>query len=130
MARVDPRSHVVQASEADRLPVGAVVVDFDGTACSVDVSEVLLEAFGHPTWIAYNDLVADGSMGLREAGGHQAALLTGTRAEMLAFALARSPLDPTFPPFVEWAESRKLDFTVVSDGFGFYLRPILEAAGL
>ncbi len=118
------------ARPAEPAPVGAVVVDFDGTACSVDVSEVLLEGFGDPSWITYNEMVADGSMGLREAGGHQAALLTGRRAEMLAFAVAHSPLDPTFLSFVEWAESLELDLTVVSDGFGFYLRPILEAAGL
>jgi 2-hydroxy-3-keto-5-methylthiopentenyl-1-phosphate phosphatase len=49
---------------------------------------------------------------------------------MLAFALERFALDPTFPPFVEWAEGEGVPVTIVSDGFGFYLRPMLEAAGL
>ena len=112
------------------LPVGAALVDFDGTACLADVSEVLLEEFGDPSWPRYDELVDHGEMGLREAAHHQSAMLRGTREQMLAFAVERCPLDPTFPGFVEWAEHRDLSLTLVSDGFGFYVRPILEAAGL
>jgi 2-hydroxy-3-keto-5-methylthiopentenyl-1-phosphate phosphatase len=32
------------------LPIGAVLVDFDGTACLHDVAEHLLIEFGHPSW--------------------------------------------------------------------------------
>ncbi len=49
---------------------------------------------------------------------------------MVAFAVERCALDPTFPGFVEWAGRLALPLTIVSDGFGFYVRPILEAAGL
>jgi 2-hydroxy-3-keto-5-methylthiopentenyl-1-phosphate phosphatase len=112
------------------LPVRAVLVDFDGTACLDDVSEVLLEEFGDPGWPLYDELVDRGEMGLREAGRHQSAMLAGTSEEMLAFALDRCRLDSTFPPFVAWAEENALAVTVVSDGFGFYIRPMLEAAGL
>ncbi|MGZ4125539.1 MAG: HAD-IB family phosphatase [Actinomycetota bacterium] len=115
---------------ADPAPVGALVVDFDGTACTADVVEVLLETFGDPSWRTLNDRVVDGSIGLREGTGRQAELLTGTREEMLAFAIDRCPLDPTFPGFVAWAEERAIPLTVVSDGFGFYIRPMLAAAGL
>jgi 2,3-diketo-5-methylthio-1-phosphopentane phosphatase len=112
------------------LPVRAVLVDFDGTACLDDVSEVLLQEFGDPGWPLYDEMVDRGEMGLREAGRHQSAMLAGGREEMLAFALDRCRLDPTFPPFVAWAEASALTVTVVSDGFAFYIRPMLEAAGL
>jgi len=112
------------------LPVRAVLVDFDGTACLDDVSEVLLEEFGDPGWPLYDELVDQGAMGLREAARHQTAMLAGAMEEMLAFALDRCRLDPTFPPFVAWAEGSELAVTVVSDGFAFYIRPMLEAAGL
>ena len=112
------------------LPVGTVLVDFDGTACSQDVVEVLLNEFGDPSWIALNDRVVDGSIGLREGTGGQAELLTGTREEMLAFAVSQCSLDPTFAEFVAWTESIGLPMTIVSDGFGFYIQPILTAAGL
>ncbi|MGQ0669629.1 MAG: HAD-IB family phosphatase [Actinomycetota bacterium] len=112
------------------LTIGALLVDFDGTACAADVSEVLLDAFGEPGWEAYDEAVDRGEMGLREAARHQSAMLKGTREEMLAFAIERCPLDSTFPPFVGWAEEHGLPMTLVSDGFAFYIRPILEAAGL
>lgn len=112
------------------LPVSALVVDFDGTACRQDVSELLLDAFGEPGWEAYDEAVDRGEMGLREAARHQAAMLHGSREAMLAYALERAELDPTFPPFVAWARSRGLPLEVVSDGFAFYIRPMLERAGL
>ncbi|HJS26276.1 MAG TPA: HAD-IB family phosphatase [Actinomycetota bacterium] len=110
--------------------VGALLVDFDGTACMQDVSELLLDRFGEPGWEHFDEAVDRGQMGLREAAGHQAAMLGGTREEMLAFALAVAELDPTFPAFVAWAEERAIPITLASDGFGFYVRPILETAGL
>jgi 2,3-diketo-5-methylthio-1-phosphopentane phosphatase len=112
------------------LPVRALVVDFDGTACLQDVTEELLIAFGDPSWPEYDDAVDRGEMGLREAAGHQAAMLRDSRDEMLAYALEHAELDPTFPSFVAWAEANGLPLSLVSDGFAFYIRPILEAAGL
>ncbi|HZP90367.1 MAG TPA: HAD-IB family phosphatase [Actinomycetota bacterium] len=110
--------------------VGALLVDFDGTACAVDVAEVLLARFGEPDWQRYDDMVDRGEIGLREAARIQSSMLHGTREEMIAHAVEHGPLDPTFPSFVAWAETCGLPLTIVSDGFGFYIQPILEAAGL
>jgi 2,3-diketo-5-methylthio-1-phosphopentane phosphatase len=112
------------------LPVRALVVDFDGTACLQDVSEELLVSFGDPGWPAYDDAVDRGEMGLREAARHQSAMLSGSREEMLAYALEHAELDPTFAPFVAWADAQGMPVQLVSDGFAFYIRPILQAAGL
>jgi 2-hydroxy-3-keto-5-methylthiopentenyl-1-phosphate phosphatase len=112
------------------LAVRALLVDFDGTACLQDVSEMLLDAFGEPGWDRFDDAVDRGEVGLREAGEHQVAMLRGARDEMLAFALDHAELAPTFVPFVEWAEERRLPLELASDGFAFYIRPILERAGL
>ncbi len=112
------------------LAAKALLVDFDGTACLQDVSELLLHAFGEPGWERFDDAVDCGEMGLREAGEHQIAMLRGSLEEMLAFALERAELAPTFAPFVEWAEERRLPLELASDGFAFYIRPNLERAGL
>ncbi len=112
------------------VPVGGILVDFDGTACMQDVSEVLLEEFGDPGWPRYDELVSDGVMGLREAAQHQVGMLRGSYEEMLAFALRTCDLDRTFPSFVGWSEAQGIDLTLVSDGFAFYIRPLLEAGGL
>ncbi len=112
------------------VPVGALLVDFDGTACIQDVSELLLDRFGEPGWEAYDEAVDRNEMGLREAAGRQAEMLHGSRDEMLAFALDRASLAPTFPSFVDWAREQDLQLTLASDGFAFYIRPILRTAGL
>jgi 2,3-diketo-5-methylthio-1-phosphopentane phosphatase len=49
---------------------------------------------------------------------------------MLAYALERASLAPTFAPFVEWADANGLPITLASDGLAIYIRPILERAGL
>ena len=112
------------------LPVKALLVDFDGTACLQDVSVMLLDTFGEPGWQRFDEAVDRGEMGLREAGDHQVAMLRGSREEMLAFAVPRMQLAPSFAPFVGWAEERDLPLVLASDGFAFYIRPILEGAGL
>jgi 2-hydroxy-3-keto-5-methylthiopentenyl-1-phosphate phosphatase len=110
--------------------IRALLVDFDGTVCVEDVSEELLDAFGEGDWRACDDAVDRGELGLRQAAERQAAMLRASREGMLAFALEKFSLDPTFAPFVEWTEHAGLPITVVSDGFGFYVRPMLEREGL
>jgi 2-hydroxy-3-keto-5-methylthiopentenyl-1-phosphate phosphatase len=112
------------------LAVKALLVDFDGTACLQDVSEMLLDAFGEPGWERFDDAVDRGEMGLREAGEHQVAMLHGSLEEMLGFALERAELAPTLGSFAAWAEERALPLVLASDGFAFYIRPILERAAL
>ena len=112
------------------LPVGAVLVDFDGTACSHDVAEHLLIEFGGPTWHEWDEAVDRGEVPLREAILAQDALLRADRETMLAFALDHCPLDPTFSSFCRWLADLDIPVAIVSDGFGFYIGPILEAAGL
>lgn len=112
------------------LTVRSVLVDFDGTACASDVSEVLLQRFGDPGWNRYDDLVARGEMGLRDAARAQASMLRATPEEMVDYAVEHCGLDPSFPPFVRWTESHEIPLTIASDGFGFYVLPILRASGL
>ena len=112
------------------LPIGAVLVDFDGTACTVDVSEAMLMAFGDPGWSEYDEAVDRREIGLRVAIQAQNAMIKAGRDELLAFALERCPLEPTFAPFVDWLAAQDIPVAIVSDGFGFYVRPILEASGL
>ena len=112
------------------LPVGAVLVDFDGTACSHDVAEHLLTEFGRANWADYDEAVDLGEIGLREAINAQNAMLDADRPTLLAFARDHCPMDPTFASFVGWLETHDVPVAVVSDGFGFYIEPKLEAVGL
>ena len=110
--------------------IASLLIDFDGTACPHDVSEELLDRFGDGDWRRYDDAVDRGELGLRQAAEIQSSMLRATREEMLEFALERFTVDETFPRFVAYASVTWRPLTVISDGFGFYVRPILERAGL
>lgn len=112
------------------LPVGAVLVDFDGTACLHDVAEHMLVEFGPASWADFDDAVDRGDIGLRQAINAQDAMLDADRETLLAFARRHCPMDPTFASFVEWLGSHDVPVALVSDGFGFYIGPHLEAAGI
>lgn len=111
------------------LPVGAVLVDFDGTACAHDVAEHLLVAFGEQGWAAYDEAVDRGEISLREAIVAQDRM-DASRETLLAHALEHCHMDPTFAPFCAWLAEHGVGVTVVSDGFGFYIEPLLASVGL
>jgi 2-hydroxy-3-keto-5-methylthiopentenyl-1-phosphate phosphatase len=110
------------------LQVGAILVDFDGTACLHDVAEHLLVEFGDPSWPTYDAAVDRGEIGLRTAITAQAGLIRGGFDDLLAFAHEHCPMDPTFGPFVARCREVGVPVTLVSDGFGFYIDPLLRAA--
>ena len=110
--------------------VRAAVLDFDGAVSPHDVTEELLRAFAPPSWWDIEAEMRAGRLGLRAALIRQAELLSGSQERMLAFAMERFGVDETFPPFVRWATSRGIDLAVASDGLGFYIEPMLAAAGL
>ncbi len=111
-------------------PIDAVLVDFDGTACLHDVAEHLLIEFGDPSWADFDTAWERGEIGGRDALASQASMLRAPVAELLEYALSHCPIDPTFGTFVEWSRARDVPVTVVSDGFGFYIRPLLDANGI
>ena len=112
------------------LPVGAVLVDFDGTACAHDVAEHLLDRFGGSGWEAYDEAVDRKEIGLRVAIQAQNRMLDADRDALLSFALAHCPMDPTFAPFCAWLAEHDVPVALVSDGFGFYIEPLLASVGL
>ena len=112
------------------LPVRSVLVDFDGTASKVDVTASLLATFGSPSWHTYDEAFARGEIGLREAIQAQDRMLDGDRETLTTFALEHGMLDQTFPPFVNWCEANDVEVAIVSDGFAFYIEPMMRTAGL
>jgi 2,3-diketo-5-methylthio-1-phosphopentane phosphatase len=110
--------------------IRAVVVDFDGTICPQDVSEEILATFAPPGWWDIDLEFQRGEIGSRECLVRQGALLSGTKEVMLEFALDHFAIDPSFGLFVGWAMRSGIEMIVASDGFGFYVRPMLEAAGV
>ena len=111
-------------------PIRATVIDFDGTICLRDVSEEILAEFASPEWWEIDLEFRRGEIGSRECLTRQGALLSGSKGAMLEFALARFTIDPSFRPGVEWAHDLRIEVVVASDGVGFYIEPMLSAAGV
>jgi 2-hydroxy-3-keto-5-methylthiopentenyl-1-phosphate phosphatase len=112
------------------LPVRSVLVDFDGTACLHDVAEHLMERFGEPDWREWDERWIRGKVDTRAAIRGQVAPFAGLHDELISFAVSHCPLDPTFPTFVEWCRAGDVQVTIVSDGLGLYIEPILAANGV
>jgi 2,3-diketo-5-methylthio-1-phosphopentane phosphatase len=110
--------------------IGSVLVDFDGTACLHDVAEHLLIQFGDPSWADHDRAWVRGEISARPMLQAQTAMLRAPLDELMDFALTHCPIDRTFGPFVEWCRGRGIPVTIVSDGFGFYIEPLLRAAGV
>lgn len=111
--------------------VASVLVDFDGTACPVDVfTELCCEFIGDDWEGAFERANWKGTATLREDIVRLAALLDAPRAEMLDFVVGHFGLEPGFASFVEWAEAKGVQVAIVSDGLGFYIEPLLNAAGI
>lgn len=112
------------------MPVRSVLVDFDGTACLHDVAEHLMDAFGEPGWRVWDEAWERGEVDTREAIRAQVAPFRASARELIDFAVAHCPLDPTFAPFVRWCRGEGVPVTLVSDGLGLYIGPLLAAAGI
>jgi 2-hydroxy-3-keto-5-methylthiopentenyl-1-phosphate phosphatase len=110
--------------------IGSILVDFDGTACLHDVAEHLLMRYGDPSWPSYDEAWGRGEIGARDGIRAQAAMLSAPTDELLGYALEHCPIDPTFAPFIDWASGIGTTVTLVSDGFGFYIEPLLRSAGI
>ena len=114
-----------------RPAVAAVVVDFDGTACTHDVAEHLLEEFSDDdTWSEYDEAWERGEVGSWDVIIEQDALLRADRDTMVRFAVEHCPVDPTFPGFVRGLADEGVTVSLASDGFGFYIQPLLAEVGL
>jgi len=115
----------------DAPSVAAVVVDFDGTACMHDVAEHLLERFSDDdTWSEYDEAWERGELGSWDVIIEQDALLRADRDTMVRFAIEHCPIDPTFPGFVRGLADVGVGVSLASDGFGFYIEPLLSHVGL
>jgi 2-hydroxy-3-keto-5-methylthiopentenyl-1-phosphate phosphatase len=107
-----------------------MVTDFDGTAAEFDVQQVILDALAdHDHWRTINREWAAGHMTTAERARAQWALLRGGERDVLD-VLEPLRLDPGFPAFVQLCEERGFPLYIVSDGFDFYIEPLLARAGL
>ncbi len=111
-------------------PPLVVLFDFDGTIARLDVSDEVMRQYARlDAWSPLEAAYLAGSIGSRTLLTKQAALLHGDPRPIATMA-ADAELDPDFRPFVDELRARGVAVEVVSDGFGFFVRPSLDRLGL
>ncbi len=114
----------------DGAPPMSILIDYDGTISLTDVTEQLLAQFVSD--VVWEDAEASydaGTLGSRRLMDWEVSLIDADPAALRAFA-ARQPHDPGFVPFVRRAQAAGIPIEVVSDGYGFFIQPALEALGV
>ena len=110
----------------------AFLCDFDGTIAPFDIGAAFARRFSPAGRAESPEFLGSwmrGEMGHRELTVAQCALLEVSGEEARCFARPFT-LDPDFAPFAREALARGDAVTVVSEGFDFYVRDLLEQAGL
>ena len=110
-------------------PPLAILVDYDGTIALNDVSDQIMAEHVPGDWEAEAAKYDAGGMGSRRLMAWEIGLIDADPADLFATASSQ-PHDPGFVALVERARSAGIPIEVVSDGFGFFIRPALASLGL
>ena len=110
-------------------PPLAILVDYDGTVALTDVSDTVMAEHVPGDWEAAAAGYDAGLTGSRRLMELEMSWVDEDEPVLMATAAAQ-PHDPGFVPFVRRAQAAGIPVEVVSDGFGFFIRPALEALGV
>jgi len=107
----------------------AIFCDFDGTITQVDLTDHVLTQLAHPSWREIEREWVLGTIGSRECLERQMALVEASRAE-LDEVIDSVAIDPGFADFTRFARGRGWPLYVLSEGFDYMIRRVLERARL
>jgi len=106
-----------------------VLLDFDGTICESDTTDLLLERFADTAWHDIEEEWKAGRIGSRECMLRQIDLVRATPAEMDDFSRTVR-IDPGFRGFVQRFRKLGHNLIVVSDGLDRTIRTVLDRADI
>ncbi|MGH2475608.1 MAG: haloacid dehalogenase-like hydrolase, partial [Candidatus Limnocylindrales bacterium] len=107
----------------------SILIDYDGTISLTDVTDIVMVEHAPDIWEEATARYDAGLMGSRRLMAWEIDYIEADGDALLATAAAQ-PHDPGFVPFVRRAQAAGIPVEIVSDGFGFFIRPALEALGL
>lgn len=104
-------------------------IDFDGTISSQDFCAAMVMKFARDGWEELNRLWEEKLLSTEECAIRTLELIDAGPEEMEAF-LKTVDIDPTFPPFIAWAEFNNYPLYVLSDGYDNYIKEAFTRYGL
>jgi 2-hydroxy-3-keto-5-methylthiopentenyl-1-phosphate phosphatase len=113
----------------DGEPALAILIDYDGTVATTDVSDTVMAEYVHGAWEAEVAAYDAGLLGSARLMTLEVSMVDADPADLYATAAAQ-PHDAGFRPFVERARAAGIPVEIVSDGFGFFIEPAMAALGV
>lgn len=108
----------------------AVLVDYDGTVATLDISDELVRRSASiEAWRLLDSAYKRDELGSRALLEAETRLLPRDPSALMDL-VHRQPHDPAFGPFVEYARSHGVAVEVVSDGLGFFVGSGMAEVGL
>ena len=104
--------------------------DFDGTVTVDDISFMLMDAFAKVDWRAINDEYNAGKITVGEFNERAFSMLGADKKEMLDYLKGKVVIRAGFKEFAALCEKKGIRLVIVSNGWDFYVRQILEDNGL
>lgn len=122
---MNPNSYLAEMFSESELPI--IFVDFDGTIAEKDVIDQILQEFADERWLETEERWIDGEIDSRECLREQFSFVRAAPEELNEF-VDTLELDAGFPTLLRFCNEAGIDMHIVSDGFEFYIRRMLERA--
>lgn len=107
----------------------AILCDFDGTVTKEDVGFRIYTRFGDERWLEINKRWRRGEISSKECLIGEYSLIDASEDEVRDYILTME-IDPGFPEFIATCRESQIPLAVVSDGFDFYIKTVLQKYGL
>ena len=107
-----------------------VFSDFDGTITKVDTLNKFLETYADKKWLEIEKRWVDGEIGSSECIEEQMKLFPEMTIEEIEKFIDSVEIDDSFCDFYNFLKQNDIEFFVVSDGFDFFIKRILEKNGV
>lgn len=107
-----------------------VFCDFDGTITKLDTLNKFLHLYADKKWLDIEEEWEQGKIGSRECISEQMKLFSNMTQKKIENFLSEIKIDESFIEFLEIVKKHNIDFYIVSDGFDYFIKRILQKNGI
>ena len=104
--------------------------DFDGTITEEDIGFMLLDTFAEGDWRKWLQQYMERKISVGYFNTKAFAMVKASREDLLEVARNKAKLRDGFHELISYCQSKGFRFVIVSNGLDFYIKSILEDAGL
>jgi len=104
--------------------------DFDGTITEEDIGFMLLDTFAEGDWRKWLQQYMERKISVGYFNTKAFAMVKASREDLLGVTRNKAKLRDGFHELISYCQSKGFRFVIVSNGLDFYIKSILEDAGL